>query len=190
VLDCRMGILFPVAKLLDYADREIALHDDLNPFAWVTLAHLQTRATRQDPQARFDAKWKLVQLFYRRSWDKPRLLRARREDETARAPGETAMAKCEQPGTGETNGLRIELCTKHSPNPRLFLKRLNPLPLVRHRHSQRPDCQQASVRKSMSNLVPTQPMDLCTIAPLQCSAPAPFHPRPDFLCQWPCLTNC
>ena len=96
VLDCRMGIHFPVAKLLDYADREIALHDDPNPFAWVTLAHLQTRATRQDPQARFDAKWKLVQLFYRRSWDKPRLLCARREDETARAPG-------------ETNGLRIEL---------------------------------------------------------------------------------
>jgi hypothetical protein len=74
VLDCRMGIRFPVAKLLDYADREPALHDDPNPFALVTLAHLQTRATRQDPQARFDAKWKLVQLLYRRGWDKQRVL--------------------------------------------------------------------------------------------------------------------
>ena len=74
VLDCQMGIRFPVAKLLDYADREQALQDDPNPFALVTLAHLQTRATRQDPQARFEAKWKLVQLLYRRGWDKQRIL--------------------------------------------------------------------------------------------------------------------
>jgi hypothetical protein len=74
VLDCQMGIRFPVAKLLDYADREQALQDDPNPFALVMLAHLQTRATRQDPQARFKAKWKLVQLLYRRGWDKQRIL--------------------------------------------------------------------------------------------------------------------
>ena len=40
----------------------------------VTLAHLQTRATRKDPQARFDAKWKLVQLLYRRGWEKQRII--------------------------------------------------------------------------------------------------------------------
>jgi hypothetical protein len=42
VLDCQMGIRFPVAKLLDYAEHQAALYDNPNPFALVTLAHLQT----------------------------------------------------------------------------------------------------------------------------------------------------
>jgi hypothetical protein len=74
VLDCQMGIRFPIAKLLDYANRADALENDPNPFALVTLAHLQTKATRTDPQARFAAKWKLVQLLYRRGWDKQRII--------------------------------------------------------------------------------------------------------------------
>lgn len=43
---------------------------EANPFALVTLAHLLTQATRKDMDARFAAKWKLVQLLYRRGWDK------------------------------------------------------------------------------------------------------------------------
>ncbi len=74
VLDCQVGIRFPVAKLMDYAGREAELQEDPNPFALVTLAHLQTQATRHNPQARFDAKWKLVQLLYRRGWDKQRII--------------------------------------------------------------------------------------------------------------------
>jgi len=74
VLNCQMGIQFPVAKLQDYAGCEQALGDDPNPFALVTLAHLQTQATQHDPQARFDAKWTLVQLLYRRGWDKQRII--------------------------------------------------------------------------------------------------------------------
>jgi hypothetical protein len=74
VLGCQMGIRFPIAKLLDYADRAEPLENDPNPFALVTLAHLQTRATRTDPQARYAAKWKLVQLLYRRGWDKQRII--------------------------------------------------------------------------------------------------------------------
>ena len=74
VLDCQMVIRFPVAKLTDYADQEQTLVDNPNPFALVTLAHLQTKATRKDPQARFEAKWKLVQLLYRRGWEKQRIL--------------------------------------------------------------------------------------------------------------------
>ncbi|MBK6998766.1 MAG: DUF4351 domain-containing protein [Rhodoferax sp.] len=74
VLDCQVGIRFPVAKLMDYAGQEDALQENPNPFALVTLAHLQTRATRKDPQARFEAKWKLVQLLYRRGWDKQRII--------------------------------------------------------------------------------------------------------------------
>ena len=74
VLSCRVGIQFPVAKLLDYAGQEETLAEHPNPFALVTLAHLQTRATRKDPQARFEAKWKLIKLMYRRGWDKQRIL--------------------------------------------------------------------------------------------------------------------
>ena len=74
VLDCQMGIRFPVAKLMDYGDREAALQSDPNPFALVTLAHLQTQATKHDPQARFDAKWTLIKLLYNRGWEKQRII--------------------------------------------------------------------------------------------------------------------
>lgn len=74
VLNCRMGIHFPVAKLLEYEGSEAELQEDNNPFALVTLAQLLTRATRKDMQARFTAKWKLVQLLYRRGWDKQRII--------------------------------------------------------------------------------------------------------------------
>ncbi len=74
VLGCKHSLQFPVAKLLDYANRAESLEVDPNPFALVTLAHLQTRATRTDPQARFAAKWKLVQLLYRRGWNKQRII--------------------------------------------------------------------------------------------------------------------
>ncbi|MDX9699836.1 MAG: DUF4351 domain-containing protein [Rhodocyclaceae bacterium] len=73
-LGCEHRLTFPTAKLLDYRDREESLLDDANPFALVTLAHLLTQATRKDMQARFAAKWKLVQLLYRRGWDKQRVI--------------------------------------------------------------------------------------------------------------------
>jgi len=74
VLGCKHSLQFPIAKLLDHAGTETALQDDPNPFALVTLAHLQTKATRADPQARFEAKWKLVKLLYARGWDKQRII--------------------------------------------------------------------------------------------------------------------
>src|SRR5260370_30440252 len=49
---CRVGIRFPVVKLLDYAADVPALEANLNPFAAVVLAHLKTMATRHDPDAR------------------------------------------------------------------------------------------------------------------------------------------
>lgn len=73
-LGCQLHFKFPTAKLLDYRDQEEALLDDANPFALVTLAHLLTQATRKDMEARFAAKWKLVQLLYRRGWDKQRVI--------------------------------------------------------------------------------------------------------------------
>ncbi|MCK6436708.1 DUF4351 domain-containing protein [Rivihabitans pingtungensis] len=50
------------------------LYSNPNPFALVTLAHLLTQATRQDMNARFTAKWKLVQLLYQRGWDKQQVI--------------------------------------------------------------------------------------------------------------------
>ena len=74
VLGCRHTLEFPTAKLLAYAGQEEDLAVADNPFALVTLAHLLTRATRRDMRARFDAKWKLVQLLYRRGWERQEVI--------------------------------------------------------------------------------------------------------------------
>ena len=74
VLGCEHELRFPAVKLLDYATHQDQLYTNPNPFALVTLAHLLTQATRQDMNARFAAKWKLVQLLYQRGWDKQRVI--------------------------------------------------------------------------------------------------------------------
>jgi hypothetical protein len=74
VLGCKQLLEFPTAKLLDYAGQEAELQAAENPFALVTLAHLLTQATRQDMDARFAAKWKLIQLLYQRGWEKQRII--------------------------------------------------------------------------------------------------------------------
>jgi len=45
-----------------------------NPLALVTAAHLRTRQTKNDPQARYRAKLDLVRSLYRQGWDKQRML--------------------------------------------------------------------------------------------------------------------
>ena len=70
VLGCKVGIRFPVAKLLDWAGSESVLEDSRNPFAIVTRAHLATRATANDPTARLKAKWRIVRDLYRWDWGK------------------------------------------------------------------------------------------------------------------------
>ena len=74
VLGCEHELRFPAVKLLDYAAHQDQLYQNPNPFALVTLAHLLTQATRQDMNARFAAKWKLVQLLYQRGWDKQQVI--------------------------------------------------------------------------------------------------------------------
>src|SRR5574343_225310 len=74
VLGCEHELRFPAVKLLDYATHQDQLYSNPNPFALVTLAHLLTQATRQDMNARFAAKWKLVQLLYQRGWDKQQVI--------------------------------------------------------------------------------------------------------------------
>ncbi|HLA36370.1 MAG TPA: DUF4351 domain-containing protein [Rhodocyclaceae bacterium] len=74
VLGCRHSLHFPVVKLTDYASKLESLPSEANPFALVTAAHLLTRQTRQDANARYEAKRALVRLLYRRDWDKQRIL--------------------------------------------------------------------------------------------------------------------
>jgi hypothetical protein len=71
---CRVGIDFPVVKLLDYQGQLENLLADPNPFALVTAAHLLTQQTKGDNQGRFAAKWRLAKLLYRRDWDKQRII--------------------------------------------------------------------------------------------------------------------
>jgi hypothetical protein len=74
VLGCNHRLEFPAAKLLDFTGLEDELLKNENPFALVTLAHLLTRATRKDMNARFVAKWQLIQLLYQRGWEKQRII--------------------------------------------------------------------------------------------------------------------
>jgi hypothetical protein len=67
---CKVGIRFPIVKLLDYADDVPALESNPNPFAAVVLAHLKTRETRQDPDARRVWKVRLVKGLYERGLSK------------------------------------------------------------------------------------------------------------------------
>jgi hypothetical protein len=74
VFGCRHRLDFPVVKLLDYAAQADALEGQANPFALITAAHLRTRQTRHDPEARYQAKRSLVRLLYRQGWDRQRIL--------------------------------------------------------------------------------------------------------------------
>ena len=74
VLGCRHRLEFPVVKLIEFADRLDQLETDPNPFALVTAAHLRTRQTKNDPEARYQAKRGLVRLLYRRGWNRQRIL--------------------------------------------------------------------------------------------------------------------
>lgn len=61
---CRKRLDFLTVKLLDYAGHEAELEADRNPFAKVVLAHLASRRTRNDPEARREWKFRLVRNLY------------------------------------------------------------------------------------------------------------------------------
>ena len=65
---CKVGIRFPVAKVIDHAERWDELEASDNPFAVVVMAHLKTRDTHNDEEAR--KKWKLylVRRLYERGY--------------------------------------------------------------------------------------------------------------------------
>lgn len=67
---CRVSLEFPVVKLLDYRERWAELETGDNPFAIVTMAHLETQATRRKPLQRYDAKLRLAKLMYKRGYNR------------------------------------------------------------------------------------------------------------------------
>lgn len=71
---CQIHMRFPVAKLLDWAGSEARLEDSANPFALLTRAHLETRATRKNPAARLAAKWALVKRLYQAGFERQQII--------------------------------------------------------------------------------------------------------------------
>jgi flagellar biosynthesis/type III secretory pathway protein FliH len=61
-------------KLLDYGQDRLALEENLNPFAVVVLAHLQTIATSPKAIARRDAKFRLTRLLYERNYTRKKIV--------------------------------------------------------------------------------------------------------------------
>jgi len=71
---CRVGLEFPVVKVLDYQDDSANLEANPNPFAMVVMAHLRTHATRRKTEERLHEKLRLVRMLYQRGYAKQDIL--------------------------------------------------------------------------------------------------------------------
>jgi hypothetical protein len=67
---CRAGLWFPIIKLWDYNERWSELEASDNPFATVVIAHLKTKATRDDDEERYRWKVYLSRRLYERSYER------------------------------------------------------------------------------------------------------------------------
>ena len=63
---CKVGIVFPVVKLIDYRRDEAALEHSANPFASVILAQLKVLETKREPATRWQWKIRLIKGLYDR----------------------------------------------------------------------------------------------------------------------------
>jgi hypothetical protein len=72
---CRVGIRFPIFKILDYREREAELEQSPNPFAAVILAQLKVLETRASPQSRWQWKLRLVKGLYERGLSREQVRR-------------------------------------------------------------------------------------------------------------------
>lgn len=64
----RLEVDFPTVKLLDYDEQTLMAID--NPFAMVTLAHLQTIAAGKDDEIRLATKTGLARLLFQKGYDR------------------------------------------------------------------------------------------------------------------------
>lgn len=74
LLGCQTALDFPAIKLLDYEQQWAELEASPNPFAVVSMAHLQTRRTRKQAQERYAAKLRLARLLYERQYNRADIL--------------------------------------------------------------------------------------------------------------------
>jgi hypothetical protein len=71
---CRAKFEFPTIKLLDYESRWSELEASDNPFAIAVMAHLKTKATRQDLQSRKEWKFRLTRQLYEQGYERQDIL--------------------------------------------------------------------------------------------------------------------
>jgi hypothetical protein len=71
---CSINFEFPMVKLLDYKDDWEALENNENPFAIVTMAHLKTKETHNDPESRKIWKFRLTTMLYERGYKEQDIL--------------------------------------------------------------------------------------------------------------------
>jgi hypothetical protein len=71
---CEVTFKFPYIKLIDYEPRWAELEVSRNPFAIVTMAHLKTKATRNDLQARKEWKFRLTRCLYEQGYERRDIL--------------------------------------------------------------------------------------------------------------------
>ncbi len=72
---CELSLRFPIVKLLDYEDRWSELEASDNPMAVVIMAHLRSRTTKSDAQARKQWKWILTRRLYERGYSREDVIR-------------------------------------------------------------------------------------------------------------------
>jgi Domain of unknown function (DUF4351) len=71
---CEVDFRFPIVKLLDYEARWADLEASQNPFAIVVMAHLKTKETRKDFEARREWKFRLARMLYERNYSRQDIL--------------------------------------------------------------------------------------------------------------------
>ncbi|NJK64272.1 MAG: hypothetical protein HC921_17680 [Synechococcaceae cyanobacterium SM2_3_1] len=72
---CELSLRFPIVKLVDFEDRWSELEVSDNPMAVVVMAHLRSRMTKSDAQARKRWKWILTRRLYERGYSREDVIR-------------------------------------------------------------------------------------------------------------------
>lgn len=71
---CEVTFRFPIIKLLDYETRWVELEGSQNPFAIAVMAHLKTKETRHDAEARKEWKFRLTRRLYEQGYERQAIL--------------------------------------------------------------------------------------------------------------------
>jgi hypothetical protein len=71
---CKVELVFPVAKLLDYRESWDGLEKSDNPFSVAVMAHLKHLETRRDMDNRLKWKSSLVKMLYQRGYRREDIL--------------------------------------------------------------------------------------------------------------------